>query len=59
MDARMLIICFALFKLAVDGILFALQDRQRKKPLPPDVADVYSPERYRDYLSSVIDGRRA
>lgn len=59
MDARTLIICFYVFRFLLECVLNVLSDRQRSKPLPENVADVYSHERYRDYLSSVADYHKA
>lgn len=59
MDARALVVGYAVFRLLIDFVLATLSDCQRKKPLPDSVADVYTPERYRDYLASVADYRKA
>ena len=59
MSARILIIVLGLVRLAFVLVKMRLADLQRKEPLPPEVADVYEPERYRQYLNYVADNRRA
>lgn len=59
MTAQVFLVGFALVKIIYQGLLDALSDVQRKRPLPEEVGDVYDADRYNDYLSIVSDERKA
>ena len=58
MSARLLLVLFMALTIVYDLVTMVMADRQRKKPLPPEVADVYDADRYRQYLAYVADNRR-
>lgn len=59
MSARTFIVLMGLLSLAYHAVLGLLANVQRKKPLPPEVADVYDARRYATYLSYMMELRRA
>ena len=59
MTAQVLIIGFAVLKIAFDGALAILADRRRKMPLPDIVSDVYEADRYAEYLAYTSERKRA
>ena len=58
MSARFLLVLFMAIGIVYDLITMYIAAQQRKKPLPPEVADVYDADRYRQYLSYVADHRK-
>ncbi|MBQ8128818.1 MAG: M48 family metalloprotease [Clostridia bacterium] len=58
MDAKALIVLVTLVELAFGLIKQKLADRQRRLPLPPEVADVYDADRYRRYLEYVAEHKK-
>lgn len=48
-----------LVSIIYDSILNVVADKQRKKPLPAEVSDVYDKERYETYLNYVSDRKKA
>ena len=46
MSARLFIIVFTLIKLLYYVFTCIVMDKQRKKPLPKEVSDIYDQERY-------------
>ena len=59
MTARSLLVLFMVIGIIYDLITMYIAARQRKKPLPPEVADVYDADRYQQYLSYVADHRKS
>lgn len=59
MSARLLLVLLMAAEIVYDLIRMYIAAQQRKKPLPPEVADVYDAERYRQYLSYVADHRKS
>lgn len=57
-SARIFILIMSLGKLIYDIIVTKLADKQRKKPLPEEVSDVYDRERYQTYLDYVSDSKK-
>ena len=58
MSARLFIIVFTLLKLLYYVFTCIVMDKQRKKPLPKEVSDIYDQERYETYLNYVKDNRK-
>ncbi|MBR1708338.1 MAG: M48 family metallopeptidase [Clostridia bacterium] len=58
MSARAILILFPLIQVLFDRFLMCLVDEQRKKPLPPAVADVFDPERYQKFIAYKADYRK-
>lgn len=59
MSARLFILAIMVVVLLYDLAMSLIADAQRKKPLPPEVADIYEPERYQTYLAYVAANRKA
>ena len=59
MSARLLLVILMAAGIIYGLIIMYIAAQQRKKPLPPEVADVYDAERYRQYLSYVADHRKS
>lgn len=59
MSARIVVILISLIDVFIQIIKMRLADLQRKQPLPEEVADVYAPERYQQYLCYVADNRKS
>ena len=57
-SARLFIFLVSLIHLGYDTLLSKLSDKQRKKPLPEEVADIYDEERYQTYLNYTADYKR-
>lgn len=57
-SARVFILLISLIKLIYDFITTKIADKQRQKPLPEEVADVYDKERYQTYLNYVSDSNK-
>ena len=55
MSARVILILFMVAGIIYDLITMYISAQHRKKPLPPEVADVYDHDRYQKYLSYVAD----
>ena len=51
MSARIFIFLFIIIRLIYQGITLSLEKRQRKKPLPAEVAGIYDADRYAKFLS--------
>ena len=58
MSAKAFALIMSALSLAYQLVLSVVADRQRKKPLPKEVADVFAPERYQKYLSYVADNKK-
>ncbi len=58
MSARVLIFLIALLDFVIQLVKTYLSDLQIKKPLPAEVADIYEPERYQEYLNYRMDNRK-
>lgn len=58
MSARLLLVLYMVAGIVYDLITMYIAAQQRKKPLPPEVADVYDADRYSQYLSYVADNRK-
>lgn len=58
MSARLFIIVFTLLKLLYYVFTCIVMDKQRKKPLPKEVSDIYDQERYETYLNYIKDNRK-
>lgn len=59
MSARAFIVLMGIVSLGYDAVLGLLANVQRKKPLPPEVADVFDARRYAEYLEYMSEVRRA
>ena len=57
MKLKIILTCFMLLPLLYDAITLPIIDRQRTKPLPEEVADVYTPERWQTFVSYKHDNR--
>ena len=51
MSARLLIVFFMILNIAYSAVLSFVADKQRKKPLPDSVSDVYDQARYQKFLA--------
>ena len=58
MSARILIVLFILLSIAYNAVLSFVAQKQRQKPLPVSVSDVYDPARYQKFLAYKADYRR-
>ena len=58
MSARLLIVFFMILNIAYSAVLSFVADKQRKKPLPDSVSDVYDQARYQKFLAYKTDYRR-
>ena len=58
MDVRILLLTLIVAKFAWELLLDALSERQRKKPLPDVVKDVYDADGYAEYFEIVAEERR-
>lgn len=58
MSARILIVLFECIKLCFYIFESVVIERQRKKPLPKEVSDIYEPKRYETYLQYAKDNRK-
>ena len=59
MSARVLIVLFGMFELGFLAVLMMLENRQRRKALPPEVSDIYDEKRYKKFLAYETDNRRS
>jgi len=58
MVIKIIILTIVIIELLFDFYEMRLLDEQRQKPLPEEVADVFSPERYQTFLDYKADQRR-
>ena len=56
--ARIVYMILELVELGYKLLRMHLSEKQRQKPLPEEVADIYEPERYQKYLAYTSDNRR-
>lgn len=57
-SARIFILLVSLIRLGYDSVLSYAADQQRKKLLPPEVADIYDETRYQTYLDFTADKKK-
>ena len=58
MSARIVIVLFLLLDIVYSAVLSFVAEKQRQKPLPASVSDVYDQERYQKFLAYKADYRR-
>ncbi|MBO4356489.1 MAG: M48 family metallopeptidase [Clostridia bacterium] len=59
MKTQWFIVIMIALGLVYNFIRGLLAEKKRREPLPPEVSDVYDPDRYQKYLSYVKDNKRA
>ena len=57
MNLKLMIFAFAILPYLYTMITLVIIDQQRQKPLPEEVADVYTPERWQTFIASKHDLR--
>lgn len=57
-SAKILILIILALKLIYDGFTLYLSNKQRKLPLPEEVADIFDEDRYNKYLGYVADKQK-
>lgn len=57
MKLKIILTCFILLPLIYDAVTLPVIDRQRTKPLPDEVADVYTKERWQTFAAYKHDSR--
>lgn len=57
-SARIFVLVISLISLIYDYVLSKIADKQRKRPLPDEVSDIYDKERYQKYLDYVADNKK-
>ena len=57
-SARIFILLVSLIKLIYDFVIAKIADKQRQKPLPEEVSDIYDKDRYQTYLNYVSDSKK-
>ena len=58
MSARLVLVLISGIGLVYRLVLMHLSNVQRTRPLPPEVSDVYDPDRYQKYLGYVADNKK-
>ena len=55
---KLVLFLFALMPFVYQGITLSIIDRKRKEPLPAEVADVYTPERWQTFIDEKHEMRK-